>query len=419
MLECIFQTDPLPRRTLRSELATQLGITPRCVQVWFQNRRQKWKSIHHTAGQPVPALSNSTQSRYNNLGVLLAPSAGGTAPLQQQRFEPPTQVPLDRQSTPATPETLVGSYNEPIALPLAPSHVDHEPRRSDRAEAPSAASYAASDPSASPPAAILPPSHAHLQRLPPVAPSAAESAGGFDASMPLMMATQPPPLVMPAMSPAAMSPAAAAAAAAMAAVHGATVQPDLCAQPPRQACCVGAASQPAATEGLMPDAAGAAAAMQGLTPLRLVGLQPGTGAPIFECLPAEAVGAQPPMPHSSGGLMRWTPQGALLLPYTLVAGPAVVQPIHTMVHTMVQQPMPQPAAAAEPMPPLVILPAPGVKPSPPTSMAPSVMAPMPSDAVAAAAAAVQEELAAYAMPQAVAHEGGQATFMVHSMCLPP
>ena len=455
VLECVFQTDPLPRRTLRTELATQLGITPRCVQVWFQNRRQKWKHSHQAAGQPVPALANSTQSRYNNLEKLLAPAAGGTAP-PQPLAGPPMCVPLDRQSTPATPDTLVGVSNDPITLPLAPSRVDRQPHLMDCTDAPSAGGGGgraaggggAADPSVAP-TILLPAHHAQPSLLPPIAPSA-DAAGrmDMDAPMPLMIrgATQPP-LVMP-------SPSHLDATVVQPEPH--PPQPPLPPPPPpqqqqqqcqQQAFCVAAASQPAlvvASEGLMvaTDAAGAGAGvalgMPPLTPLRLVGLQHGTGAPIFECLPAEAAGGAqpPPMAHPGGALMRWTPQGALVLPYTLVACPAAVQPAqpaYEQAYEPVQMaqmtpmaqmapmapmaPMAQTVQPMQPMQPLMILPAPGGKPSPPAAAAPmaapmaahapmaapmAAHAPMAADAVAAATAALQEELAAFAAPQAAA-----------------
>jgi len=50
VLEQVFETDPLPWPALRVELANRLGITPRCVQVWFQNRRQKWKATQQAQG---------------------------------------------------------------------------------------------------------------------------------------------------------------------------------------------------------------------------------------------------------------------------------------------------------------------------------------------------------------------------------
>ena len=60
VLERVFETDPLPRQALLQELSYRLDVTPRCVQVWFQNRRQKFKSAHLTQGLQPPTLKNAS-----------------------------------------------------------------------------------------------------------------------------------------------------------------------------------------------------------------------------------------------------------------------------------------------------------------------------------------------------------------------
>lgn len=46
LLEAVYAQTPLPSSETRDALATQLGATPRQVQVWFQNKRQR--SLAHT-----------------------------------------------------------------------------------------------------------------------------------------------------------------------------------------------------------------------------------------------------------------------------------------------------------------------------------------------------------------------------------
>jgi hypothetical protein len=45
ILETTFKSDPMPNQALRQQLAQQLGMTPRRVQIWFQNKRSH--STHH------------------------------------------------------------------------------------------------------------------------------------------------------------------------------------------------------------------------------------------------------------------------------------------------------------------------------------------------------------------------------------
>lgn len=45
-MERMFALDMFPSREVRHTMAVELGLTPRNVQVWFQNRRQRLKDAH-------------------------------------------------------------------------------------------------------------------------------------------------------------------------------------------------------------------------------------------------------------------------------------------------------------------------------------------------------------------------------------
>eukprot|EP01124_Arcella_intermedia_P023499 TRINITY_DN3747_c0_g2_i1.p1 TRINITY_DN3747_c0_g2~~TRINITY_DN3747_c0_g2_i1.p1 ORF type:complete len:252 (+),score=55.01 TRINITY_DN3747_c0_g2_i1:258-1013(+) len=51
ILEKTYEKEKIPSLTLREELAAQLGMTPRRVQVWFQNKRAKERRIKKSSKQ--------------------------------------------------------------------------------------------------------------------------------------------------------------------------------------------------------------------------------------------------------------------------------------------------------------------------------------------------------------------------------
>ena len=56
-LEAIFQHEQFPSQQLRTQLGAHLGVSPRQVQVWFQNRRQREKSANPGDAAPAGAAT--------------------------------------------------------------------------------------------------------------------------------------------------------------------------------------------------------------------------------------------------------------------------------------------------------------------------------------------------------------------------
>ncbi|KAI9349863.1 OTP-paired class homeobox protein, partial [Zopfochytrium polystomum] len=45
VLNSVLATTFFPSTELRQSLAARLGMSPRAVQIWFQNRRQNWRTM--------------------------------------------------------------------------------------------------------------------------------------------------------------------------------------------------------------------------------------------------------------------------------------------------------------------------------------------------------------------------------------
>lgn len=57
VLEQVFTIDKFPSHVMRQRLAQDLGVTPRQIQVWFQNRRQRERSVQRNPNEMLPAPS--------------------------------------------------------------------------------------------------------------------------------------------------------------------------------------------------------------------------------------------------------------------------------------------------------------------------------------------------------------------------
>jgi len=82
ILEESFQTDKLPSPSARSKLAKHLGMSPRRVQIWFQNKRAKEKKTnprgkHHWVVVPSSLSPPSPPSAGSS-----SPTAGVVSPME-------------------------------------------------------------------------------------------------------------------------------------------------------------------------------------------------------------------------------------------------------------------------------------------------------------------------------------------------
>jgi len=84
ILEEAFQTDKLPSPCVRSKLARHLGMSPRRVQIWFQNKRAKEKKTsprgkHQWVIVPSPPLPSLPSPP---IAGSISPSAGVVSPME-------------------------------------------------------------------------------------------------------------------------------------------------------------------------------------------------------------------------------------------------------------------------------------------------------------------------------------------------
>jgi len=109
ILEQIFQTDKMPSQQTRVQLADQLGMSSRRVQIWFQNKRAKVKR-----GQ------TKTPEGYQGPSSPLNDSRDGFASLSSSSglSEPPSPIVPD---TPAHSLRSPSSPNSPAIVPSSPS----------------------------------------------------------------------------------------------------------------------------------------------------------------------------------------------------------------------------------------------------------------------------------------------------------
>lgn len=89
ILEQIFQTDKMPNQQTRVQLADQLGMSSRRVQIWFQNKRAKVKrSVSKPDGEcssPSGSLGQSSSS--------ISPPSSPSSPSEPLADESPIQSP--------------------------------------------------------------------------------------------------------------------------------------------------------------------------------------------------------------------------------------------------------------------------------------------------------------------------------------
>jgi len=117
ILEQIFQTDKMPSQQTRVQLADQLGMSSRRVQIWFQNKRAKVKRGLSKSSE-VSEDANADMSPEDG-PVLSSSSSSGIS-------EPSSPVPDSfRDSSPSPVHSLL-SPNSPAVVPSSPT-LPHTP----------------------------------------------------------------------------------------------------------------------------------------------------------------------------------------------------------------------------------------------------------------------------------------------------
>lgn len=128
ILEQIFQTDKMPSQQTRVQLADQLGMSSRRVQIWFQNKRAKVKrglgkssdGFQQTPSSPTLDIDSSNASSLSSSSCLSEPSSPvPDSPCSSSPSPSPPSLSM-LSNLPLSPSSVVPSSP---SLPITPRHI--------------------------------------------------------------------------------------------------------------------------------------------------------------------------------------------------------------------------------------------------------------------------------------------------------
>lgn len=119
VLECVFKLTPRPNKATIQQLALALNVKQRQVQVWFQNRRQRWRKDF--AEQNRDAATTTDAPPGTKVLDYLAPSTSApTSPSQGTPVAAEVAAAMDPWASLANFEHLVD-----CGITVPPTAVDH------------------------------------------------------------------------------------------------------------------------------------------------------------------------------------------------------------------------------------------------------------------------------------------------------
>lgn len=92
VLELCFHSQPFPSQVVRAELAKKVGVSSRSIQIWFQNRRAKWKGQQERApsGENVSLWESKKRERAQSSSAAAAGCAFAGQSIPAQSMNDPS-----------------------------------------------------------------------------------------------------------------------------------------------------------------------------------------------------------------------------------------------------------------------------------------------------------------------------------------
>ncbi|KAJ3043374.1 hypothetical protein HK097_001749 [Rhizophlyctis rosea] len=124
VLNQVFKQTFFPSTELRLRLARQLSMTPRAVQIWFQNKRQGWRTRHGTAAYPP---RNSTANLQKVEGILSSDDRDSSSSSDEDDMEVDENTYTSKHSSISAPSISSPFSSSTHSLPIPPAAETYTP----------------------------------------------------------------------------------------------------------------------------------------------------------------------------------------------------------------------------------------------------------------------------------------------------